>query len=88
MRGAGVQAFDRALAVSYTTSGDSTPRGRDASEHTETLDVGEKDRHGARWKDETAGHIVDLRAIALSDYLDEELRLILSPLRKTVRAAA
>jgi hypothetical protein len=45
-------------------------------------------RCGARWKEETAREVVNLRALALSDRWDQALRLTLAPLRKAVRAAA
>jgi len=45
-------------------------------------------RCGARWKDETAQHIVQLRALALSDRWGPAVALTLRPLRKAVRALA
>lgn len=45
-------------------------------------------RSGARWKEATAGEIIHLRALALSDRWDPALQLTLAPLRKAVRAAA
>lgn len=45
-------------------------------------------RSGARWKETTAGHVINLRALALSDRWDRALQLTLAPLRKAVRAAA
>ncbi len=45
-------------------------------------------RPGARWLDDTGQHILDLRALALSDRFDEALALTLAPLRSTVRRAA
>jgi len=45
-------------------------------------------RTGARWKEETAQHIVDLRAYALSGRLDAALSLTLAPLIRQVRLAA
>jgi len=45
-------------------------------------------RTGARWKEETAQHIVDLRAYALSDRFDAALDLTLAPLIRQVRLAA
>lgn len=45
-------------------------------------------RSGARWKEETARDIINLRALALSDRWDRAIQLTLSPLRKSVRPAA
>lgn len=44
-------------------------------------------RCGARWKPETGQHIVQLRALALSDRWAPAVELILRPLRKAVRAS-
>lgn len=44
-------------------------------------------RCGARWKQETGQHIVQLRALALSDRWEPAVELTLRPLRKAVRAA-
>lgn len=46
------------------------------------------DRTGARWKEDTAQHIVDLRAQALSGRFDAALDLTLAPLVRQVRLAA
>lgn len=45
-------------------------------------------RNGARWKEQTAGEVIHLRALALSDRWDAALRLTFAPLRKAVRVAA
>lgn len=45
-------------------------------------------RSGARWKEETARDIINLRALALSDRWEPAIQLTLSPLRRSVRAAA
>jgi hypothetical protein len=45
-------------------------------------------RCGARWKNETGQHIVQLRTFALSDRWGPAVELTLRPLRKAVRAAA
>jgi hypothetical protein len=45
-------------------------------------------RSGARWKEATAGDVIHLRALALSDRWASGLQLTLAPLRKAVRAAA
>jgi len=45
-------------------------------------------RSGARWKEATAAHVINLRALALSDRWEPALHLTLAPLRKAVRVAA
>ena len=44
-------------------------------------------RSGSRWKETTGEHIIQLRALALSDRWGDALELTLRPLRKAVRAA-
>jgi hypothetical protein len=45
-------------------------------------------RPGARWKEETGQHVLDLRALALSDRFHEAVELTLAPLRREVRPVA
>lgn len=45
-------------------------------------------RAGARWKPETGRHVLQLRALAVSDRWGEAMKLTLQPLRKSVRVAA
>jgi hypothetical protein len=45
-------------------------------------------RPGARWKEESGQHLLDLRALALGDRLHEGFELTLAPRRREVRAAA
>jgi len=41
-------------------------------------------RSGCRWKETTGGHLVDIRALALSDRYDDAMRLAMAPLRREV----
>lgn len=45
-------------------------------------------RAGARWKEETGEHLINLRALALSDRWEAAMTLTLQPLRKAIRLAA
>ena len=45
-------------------------------------------RPGARWKEETGEHLLNLRALALSDRGEPAITLTLRPLRKALRLAA
>ncbi|MCI0570620.1 MAG: ISKra4 family transposase [Myxococcaceae bacterium] len=45
-------------------------------------------RPGSRWKEETGQHVLDLRALVLSDRWDTAMNLTLAPLRAQVRRAA
>jgi hypothetical protein len=45
-------------------------------------------RPGARWKEATGEHLLNLRALALSDRWESALTRILQPLRKAIRLAA
>jgi hypothetical protein len=45
-------------------------------------------RAGSRWKSSTGNHVLQLRALALSDRFDEAIDLTLAPLRKAIQRAA
>lgn len=45
-------------------------------------------RPGARWRNDTGEHVVQLRALALSDRWSAAIELTLRPLRKSVKVAA
>jgi hypothetical protein len=45
-------------------------------------------RPGARWKEETGEHLLNLRALALSDRWETAMTRTLQPLRKAIRLAA
>ena len=45
-------------------------------------------RPGARWKEATGEHLLNLRALALSDRWEPAMTLTLRPLRKALRLAA
>lgn len=45
-------------------------------------------RPGARWKEETGEHLLNLRALALSDRWEPAMTLTLRPLRQAIRLAA
>ena len=45
-------------------------------------------RPGARWKEESGQHILDLRALMLSERWDAAMNLTLAPQRAEVRRAA
>lgn len=45
-------------------------------------------RSGARWKEETARDVINLRALALSDRWEPAIQLTLAPLRRAVKMAA
>lgn len=45
-------------------------------------------RTGARWKEDTGQHIIDLRALALSGRFDDAMHLTLAPLVRHVRRSA
>lgn len=65
------------------------PIGSGATEATcKTLFTMRMKRSGARWKDNTARDVINLRALALSDRWDAALQLTIAPLRKAVRVAA
>lgn len=45
-------------------------------------------RAGSRWKVPTGRHVIQLRALALSESWPDAMDLTLRPLRKSVRVAA
>ena len=45
-------------------------------------------RPGARWREPSGQHILDLRALVLSDRWSPAMPLVLAPLRSHVHAAA
>jgi hypothetical protein len=45
-------------------------------------------RPGARWKEESGQHVLDLRALVLSDRWDAAMNLTLEPRRAEVRRTA
>jgi hypothetical protein len=65
------------------------PIGSGATEATcKTLFTVRMKRSGARWKEQTARDVINLRALALSDRWNAALHLTFAPLRKAVRVAA
>jgi hypothetical protein len=65
------------------------PIGSGSTEATcKTLFTVRMRRSGARWREATAAHVINLRALALSDRWEPALHLTLAPLRKAVRVAA
>ncbi|MFQ5974671.1 MAG: ISKra4 family transposase [Alphaproteobacteria bacterium] len=65
------------------------PIGSGATEATcKSLFTVRMKRGGARWKEQTARDVINLRALALSDRWHAALHLTLAPLRKAVRVAA
>ena len=45
-------------------------------------------RAGSRWKEPTGRHVLQLRALAVSDRWADAMVLTMQPLRKSVRVAA
>jgi len=76
--------------MNYATAWtDSRPIGSGAVEATcKSLVALRMKRAGSRWKEDTGEHIIQLRALFLSDRWDAGMRATLKPLRKTVRRAA
>jgi hypothetical protein len=65
------------------------PLGSGATEATcKSLFAVRMKRSGARWKEETARDVINLRALALSDRWGPALQLTPAPLRRAVRVAA
>ncbi len=85
-------------AITYLTNNDdrmdyATPRreglpiGSGAVEATcKTLVAVRMKRSGSRWKEPTGAHVLQLRALALSDRWSDGITLTLAPLRRAVRA--
>jgi hypothetical protein len=65
------------------------PIGSGSIEATCKALVGQRFRRpGARWKEDTGQHVLDLRALALSDRFHDAMDLTLAQLRHEIRAAA
>lgn len=78
----------RSHALRGGTSARNAHRQRQRGGHLQSLVALRLKRLGARWKEESGQHILDLRALVLSDRWDAAMTLMLTQRRAQVRRAA